>query len=156
MRLTQRADYAVRMMVDLACMSDNQHVSIGEIARRQNLPAPFMAKIASQAAAAAGLLSTWRGAGGGLAISRPADEITLLQIIEAIDGPLALNRCTFEPSQCPDSDKCAVHLIWKKAQQQLDRLMTSSLLSEIALSSQNIEKAGSKKHISKLRSDKHN
>ncbi len=155
MRLTQRADYAVRMMVDLACMSDNRHVSIGEIAQRQNLPTPFMAKIASQTAAA-GLLSTRRGTGGGLAIARPADEITLLQIIEAIDGTLALNRCTFEPSQCPDSDKCAVHPIWKKAQQQLNELMASSLLSEIALSSQNIERAENEKHISKLRSHKHN
>ncbi|MEE8414263.1 MAG: Rrf2 family transcriptional regulator [Dehalococcoidales bacterium] len=138
MRLTQRADYAVRMMVDLAGSPDNQRVSIGNIARRQSLPEPFMAKIASQVAAA-GLLDTWRGKGGGLAMARPADEINLLQIIESIDGPLALNRCTYEPSQCPDSDTCPVHPIWKKAQQQLNDLMSGSLLSEMVLSSDNIE-----------------
>ncbi len=131
MRLTQRADYAVRMMVDLACISDSQRVNIGEIARRQGLPKPFMSKIASQAATAE-LLAARRGTGGGLALARPADKITLLQIIEAIDGPLALNRCTFEPSQCPDSNKCAVHPIWKKAQQQLKELLSNTSLSEIA------------------------
>ncbi len=140
MRLTRRADYAVRMMVDLACATGRERVSTGEIARRQNLPKPFMTKIASQAAAA-GLLSTCRGKGGGLVIARPPDEISLLQIIEAIDGPLALNQCTLEPSQCAESDECAVHPIWKKAQEQLDELLANSLLSDLALSSRKMKRA---------------
>ncbi len=131
MRLTQRADYAVRMMVDLACVSHDQRTTVGEITQHQDVAEPFMAKIASQAAVA-GLVVTHRGTGGGLVLAQPADKITLLQIIEAIDGPLALNRCTFEPSQCPDSNKCTVHPVWKKAQQQLDDLLANNLLSEIA------------------------
>ncbi len=131
MRLTQRADYAVRMMVDLACMSDSQWVDVGEIAQRQDVAKPFMAKIASQAAAA-GLLTTQRGTGGGIALAQPADSITMLQMVEAIDGPLAFNRCTFEPSRCPRFNKCALHPIWEKAQQQLKELLSNTLLSEIA------------------------
>ena len=77
MRLNRRADYAVRMMMDLTCMSDSQRVDVGEIAQRQDVTKPFMAKIASQAAAA-GLLTTQRGTGGGLALTQPADKITLL------------------------------------------------------------------------------
>ena len=114
MRLNRRTDYAVRMMLDLACMSDSQWVDVGEIAQRQDVTKPFMAKIASQAAAA-GLLTTQRGTGGGLALTQSADKITLLQILESIDGPMALNQCTLEPSQCPHSNKCAVHPIWEKA-----------------------------------------
>ncbi len=148
MRLTRRADYAVRMMVDLACMSDSQWVDVGEIAQRQDVTKPFMAKIASQAAAA-GLLTTQRGTGGGLALTQPADKITLLQIVEAIEGTIALNQCTSEPSRCPRSNKCAVHPIWEKAQQQLNELLSNTLLSEIAMSSHNIETAGNQKHISK-------
>ncbi len=121
----------MRMMVDLACMSNDQRTTIGEIAQRQDVPEPFMAKIASQAAVA-GLVVTQRGTGGGLALAQPADSITMLQIVEAIDGPLAFNRCTFEPSQCPRSNKCAVYPIWKKAQQQLKELLSNTLLSEIA------------------------
>ncbi len=143
MRLNKKADYAVRMMVDLASMSDSdsQWVDIGEIAQRQDVTKPFMAKIASQAATA-GLLTTQRGTGGGLALTQPADKITLLQILEAIDGPMALNQCTFEPSRCPRSNKCTVHPIWEKAQQQLNELLSNTLLSEIVMSSHNIERVG--------------
>ncbi len=131
MRLSQRADYAMRMMVDLACMSNDQRTTIGEIAQRQDVPEPFMAKIASQAAVA-GLTVTQRGTGGGLALGQPADGITMLQIVEAIDGPLAFNKCTFEPSRCPRFNECAMHPIWEKAQQQFKELLSNTLLSDIA------------------------
>lgn len=123
-------------------MSDSQWVDVGEIAQRQDVAKPFMAKIASQVAAA-GLLTTRRGAGGGLALTQSADKITLLQILEAIDGPLALNQCTFEPNRCPRSNNCAVRPVWEKAQQQLNELLSNTLLSEIAMSSHNIERTGS-------------
>ncbi len=121
----------MRMMVDLACMSNDQRTTVGEITQRQDVAEPFMAKIASQAAVA-GLVVTRRGTGGGLALAQPADSITMLQIVEAIDGPLAFNRCTFEPSRCPRFNKCAVYPIWEKAQQQLKELLSNTLLSEIA------------------------
>ncbi len=117
--------------MDLACMSNDQRTTVGEITRRQDVAEPFMAKIASQAAVA-GLVVTHRGTGGGLALAQPADSITMLQIIEAIDGPLAFNRCTCEPSRCPRFNKCAVHPIWEKAQQQLKELLSNILLSEVA------------------------
>ncbi len=148
MRLNRRVDYAVRMMLDLACRSDSQWVDVGEIAQRQDVTKPFMAKIASQVAAA-GLLTTQRGTGGGLALTQPPDKITLLQILEAIDGPISLNQCTFEPSRCPRSSKCAVHPIWEKAQRLLKELMSNTLLSEIVMSSHNIERAENQKQISK-------
>ena len=131
MRLSQKADYAIRMMVDLACMSNNQRTTVGEITQRQDVAEPFMAKITSQAAVA-GLVVTHRGTGGGLALAQPADSITMLQIIEAIDGPMTFNRCTFEPSRCPRLNKCAMNPIWEKAQQQLKALLSNTLLSEIA------------------------
>ena len=121
----------MRMMVDLACMSNDQRTTVGEITQRQDVAEPFMAKIVSQAAVA-GLVATHRGTGGGLTLAQPADSITMLKIIEAIDGPLAFNRCTCEPSRCPRLNKCAVHPIWEKAQQQLKELLYNTLLSEIA------------------------
>ena len=120
----------MRMMVDLACMSNGQRITIGEIACRQDVPGPFMAKIALQAAAA-GLVCTQRGTGGGLALARHPDRITLLQVVEAIDGPIAFMRCTLEPSRCPRFNKCAVHPIWEKAKQQLEELLSNTSLSEV-------------------------
>lgn len=130
MRLSQKADYALRMMVELACMSHGQRITIGEIARRQDVPEPFMAKIVLQAADA-GLVGTQRGTGGGLALARPPDRITLLQVVETIDGPIAFMRCTLEPSWCPRFNKCAMHPIWEKAKQQLEELLSNTLLSEV-------------------------
>ncbi len=121
----------MRMMVDLACLSAGRRTTVGEIVQRQDMAEPFMAKIASQAAVA-GLVVTHRGTGGGLALAQPADNITMLQILEAIDGPLALNKCTCEPRRCSRSSKCAVHPIWVKAQQQLGELLSNTFLSEIA------------------------
>lgn len=131
MRLSQRADYSVRMMVDVASMSNGQRTTINEIARRQDVPEPFMAKIVSHMADA-GLVATQRGTGGGLTMARPADSITLLEIVEAIDGPIALTRCTLEPSRCSRSTKCAVHPVWEQTQRQLKELLSHTRLSDIA------------------------
>jgi Rrf2 family iron-sulfur cluster assembly transcriptional regulator len=120
------------MMVDLVCMSNNQGVTIREIAQRQDVAEPFLSKIATQAANA-GLLTSKPGRNGGLALAKSADTITLLQVLEAVDRPITLTRCTSEPSKCPRSNKCAVHPIWEKAQHQLKELMSNTLLSELAL-----------------------
>ncbi len=124
MRLSRRADYVLRMMVDLACTSNDQRTTVGEITQRQDVTEPFMAKIASQAAVA-GLVVTHRGTGGGLALAQPAESITMLQIIEAIDGSLAFNRCTCEPGRGYRVDKCAVYPIVRAS-----ALATRGLLKE--------------------------
>ncbi len=132
MKLSRRADYGIRMMVDLACVPNNQGVTIREISQRQDVAEPFLSKIATQAASA-GLLTSKPGRNGGLTLAKSADNITLLQVLEAVDTPIALNRCTSEPSNCPRYNKCAVHPIWEKAQHQLKELMSNTFLSELAL-----------------------
>ena len=68
---------------------------------------------------AAGLIVTTRGSEGGIALARPAGEISLLDVVEALEGPLALNRCTIEPEACPLMDVCTVHDAWTDARQIL-------------------------------------
>ncbi len=138
MRLSKRADYGIRMMVDLACRPNNQGVTIREICQRQGVTGPFLSKIATQAANA-GLITTRPGRSGGLTLAKSADKITLLQVLEAVDGPITLNRCTSEPIGCPRSNKCAVHLIWEKAQNQFKELMSNTLLSELASAQSGID-----------------
>jgi Rrf2 family protein len=76
----------------------------------------------------AGLLDSQRGARGGLTLARSASQITMLEIVEAIEGPIAFNRCTATPVQCDRIDRCAVHPVWQKAQDYLvDLLKTTSL-----------------------------
>jgi Rrf2 family protein len=65
--------------------------------------------------AAANLVVTTRGSEGGLSLARPASEISLLQVVEAMEGPLALNQCVVEPGICPLVPACTVHVAWEHA-----------------------------------------
>jgi Rrf2 family protein len=109
--ITQQADYAVRIVLDLALYPADERVSSDAIARRQNIPAAFITKIVARLAAHH-LVQTQRGVNGGICLARPAAEITLLHVVEAIDGPVTLNRCVQQPSGCPRDRTCAVHPIW--------------------------------------------
>ncbi len=131
MWLNQREDCAVRLMVDLACLSEDVRTTVKEVAQRQDVPERFMAKIATQAVAA-GLVAAYRGTGGGLALARAAGSITLLEVVESASRPLALTRCASEPGRCPRSGKCAVLPVWEKAQSQLKELLAKTTLAELA------------------------
>lgn len=111
MEITQQADYAVRAVLELALHADGGLISSGPIAWRQNIPYAFLSKILARLAAEQ-IVFTQRGVNGGIRLARPADQITLLQVVEAIDGPVTLNRCNRAPGECPRDSFCAVHPIW--------------------------------------------
>jgi len=131
MEISRRTDYGVRVILDLANLQDGERASTQEIAERQRIPAPFLAKIVSQLSTS-GLLETYRGAGGGVVLARPPSEINLLDVIEALDGPIHLNRCVIEPDHCPHGGKCPVHDIWMEAQRDLTRVLTSVTFDSLA------------------------
>ncbi len=131
MEISRRTDYGVRVILDLANLQDGERASTQEIAERQSIPAPFLAKIVSQLSTS-GLLETYRGAGGGVVLARPPSEINLLDVIEALDGPVRLNRCVLEPDNCPLEGKCPVHDIWMEAQRDLTRVLTSTTFDSLA------------------------
>ena len=85
------------------------------------------------AAVQAGLLRAHRGPAGGIALSRPSDQINMRQIIEAMDGPIALNTCLLLPGECPRESICPVHEIWVKTQDDLlsglERITLSKLVA---------------------------
>jgi Rrf2 family protein len=117
-QITRQADYAVRAVLYLAQLGPNARASTAHIAREQSIPTTFLAKIVSQLAAA-GVVRATRGARGGVSLARGPEEISLLEIVEAIDGPVMLNDCVTEPHQCPLSDDCAVRDVWCDAQAKL-------------------------------------
>lgn len=114
MEITQQADYAIRAVLELALHAqDAQDIRVfsGEIARRQGIPAAFLTKILARLAAA-GIVATQRGVNGGIRLTRPPDQVTVLQVVEAIDGPITLNRCVRDPRACGRRMDCVVHPIW--------------------------------------------
>jgi Rrf2 family protein len=109
--ITQQADYAVRAVLELALRPAGERVSSEEIARQQNIPSAFLTKILARLAAE-GIVVTQRGVNGGARLARLPRDITMLQVVEAIDGPITLNRCARDPSGCARDRTCAVHPIW--------------------------------------------
>lgn len=118
MQITRQADYAVRAMLYLAKLEPNQRAATSEIAEKQKIPPSFLAKIISQLSIA-GLIHTSRGARGGVLLSRPSSAISLLDVVEAIDGPISLNECTLTPGICEFSEECPMHKIWCETQDTL-------------------------------------
>jgi Rrf2 family protein len=118
MQITRQADYAVRAMLFLAKLEPNQRAATSQIAAVQKIPPSFLAKIISQLSIA-GLIHTSRGARGGVLLSKPASAISLLEVVEAIDGPISLNECTLSPNICEFSDDCPMHKIWCETQDEL-------------------------------------
>jgi Rrf2 family protein len=130
MEISRRTDYGVRVILDLASRSGDGRASTQEIAERQSIPGPFLAKIISQLSLS-GLVTTYRGAGGGVKLARPASDINLLQVIEALEGPIQLNRCVIQPDLCPHDKVCPVHDIWAKAQAELTDLLRITTFDDL-------------------------
>ncbi|MBI4789678.1 MAG: Rrf2 family transcriptional regulator [Chloroflexi bacterium] len=133
MELSRQADYAVRAMVDLAAFPIGTRVLTGEIAKRQEIPASFLPRIVA-ALSKAQLVQTFRGKDGGIMLARPVAEINLLDIIQAVEGPICLNRCTYQPSRCNRAAFCRVHPIWQQAQDYIDQLFRRTTLADLVVS----------------------
>ncbi|MGB7373589.1 SUF system Fe-S cluster assembly regulator [Pontixanthobacter sp.] len=112
MRLSNLADYAVVTMTAAAGRCGGGRVSAADLAQETGLPGPTVQKIVSKLTAAS-LLRSVRGAGGGLQLARPAAAITLADIVEAIEGPIALAACVDGSAQeCGLEHSCAVRPHW--------------------------------------------
>lgn len=126
MQITKQADYAARAMAHLARIEPNKRAATSDIAKAEKIPPSFLAKIISQLSIA-GLINTSRGAHGGVMLARPANKISMLNVVEAIDGPISLNDCTLAPEACDLSSDCPMHEIWSSLQKDLvDKLNNST------------------------------
>ena len=117
MQITRQADYALRAVQYLAQLNPNDKVSTSEIAEKQGIPLSFLAKIIAQLAVV-GLVNTTRGARGGVSLAKKPAEISLLDVVEAIDGPITLNECVVEGHNCA-LDNCLMRSVWCEAQEEL-------------------------------------
>jgi Rrf2 family protein len=113
--VTREADYAVRCVVEVARAG---RTSAAQVARVQGISPTFLGKIV-QSLAKAGILATRRGVGGGMSLAQPIEDITLLQVIEAVEGPLRINDCLQSPTQCGLVHECPAYPFLNEAQARL-------------------------------------
>lgn len=130
MRLSNLADYAVVTMSQAARHCGGGRVSASELAAETGLPAPTVQKLVSKLVGA-GLLRSVRGAGGGLQLARPAAAISLADIVEAVEGPIALTAC-LEGSECTVDHDCRVKPHWPLVNETLRGALAGIPLTQLA------------------------
>jgi Rrf2 family protein len=136
MQITRQADYALRAMIYLSRLDPTQRAATSQIAEEQKIPPSFLAKIISQLSIA-GLIHTSRGARGGVSMARSPEEVSVLEVVEAIDGPISLNDCTGDPSGCPFGEDCPLRPLWCETQAELiDRLRKTTFASFMSVPAQ--------------------
>jgi Rrf2 family protein len=131
MQITRQADYAIRAVLYISKLGTNQRAATRQIAQEQNIPPSFLAKIISQLSIA-GLLQTTRGARGGVMLAKTAETITLLDIVEAIDGPIALNECVNDANACSFGQACPLQAVWCNAQEDLVMRLKGTSFAQLA------------------------
>ena len=130
MQITRQADYAVRAVLHLAQMKDGERAATSMVAKDQRIPPSFLAKIISQLSIA-GLLHTSRGARGGVTLARQPKDITLLEVVEAIDGPIQLNECVTDAGACAFDGNCPIRSVWCEAQDELVTRLKSTNFAQL-------------------------
>lgn len=132
MQFNATTDYAFRVALHLACAGDRV-VSRREISERNNVTTMFLQKIMASLMEA-GLVTSYRGANGGFRLSRPAEEITLLDVLEAMEGKVVINRCLGDYAACSRgaAPRCAVHRSLTKVQDVFCKSMSAITLAQLA------------------------
>ena len=122
MLVTREADYAIRCVIEVV---RHGRISAAQVAELQGISPTFLGKIV-QSLAKAGILATRRGVGGGIALGVPVESLTLLQVIEAVEGPLCLNECLTTPPQCGHIETCPAYPFLSQAQVSLRQVLDVS------------------------------
>jgi Rrf2 family protein len=130
MELTRKGEYAIRGIVYLATRPEDQVCLLSDIAAAVDVPPTFLAKIFQQFSKI-GLVKSYRGTGGGFILGRPADKITLLEVVEAVEGPIIPNRCVVK-GDCPRDATCNVHPVWVDVQSQVREILVKVTLHDLA------------------------
>lgn len=134
MKVSTRGDYACRALLSLSLhIEEGTPTSVRDIAERTALPQPYLEQILL-ALKGAGLVRSKRGVGGGYVLSRAPEEITLAQIVSAVDGPIVVGDFG-EPHQngaCDHEGQCVLLSIWADVGEQMRRLLEESTLADVA------------------------
>lgn len=117
--ISRQTDYAVRVVLHLACLEKGAQVSIAEISESRALPMPFVRRLIKPLVTR-GILVSARGSSGGIRLARPAGEISLLEVVNAMEGGMALNHCADADKGCPLSRACPVQSVWVGATRVLE------------------------------------
>ena len=133
MIFSNATEYAIRGLSEVAARGSNGRLLLDDVVAGSGLPRDFLAKV-FQKLVRAGVLRSAKGRGGGFALARPAHEITLMHVVEAIDGPQANDRCVIGFARCSDEMPCAQHDLYKPIRQRIKDYLTTTTAADLAAS----------------------
>jgi len=132
LQISRKIDYGLRAMVFLASMPAGEVIPFREVARRMDVPEEFLAKILKTLVGKKLVLSA-RGARGGYQLARPAADISMLDVIEAVEGPVRVNVCQDNHDACKLSRSCTMYGVWKLGQERMLEVYRSARLDRLAM-----------------------
>ncbi len=135
MQVNRSTDYALRAMTFLASQAEADIFMVHEIASNQGVPPKFLARIL-QLLQKAGLVTSQRGIKGGFRLARPAELITVLAVLEAVEGPITISLCLTVPEICDQSERCPTMSVWERAQAAFLRVLASTTMADLATEQQ--------------------
>lgn len=129
--IRRKTDYGLRALVAVA--RSNRPMRAEELAQQEQAPVAFLHKALTDLAAA-GIVDGQRGPAGGFALARPAEKITVLEAVEAMQGPLAVSRCLLGDEMCPRQDECGLRWAWAKVQANIVSFLRHLTLEDLVRS----------------------
>ncbi len=139
MRLTAKSEYGLLAMIELACRDGVVPVSAREISERQAIPAKYLEQL-FVALRKGGLVTAVRGARGGFVLEREAADITVLDVVEALEGPLKTTVCDGERyAACGKGQACAAATVWERATNAVRGVFGATTLADLVVVQRELE-----------------
>jgi Rrf2 family protein len=132
LQISRKIDYGLRAMIHLAGLPAGKVASLQDLSSTLHLPREFLAKIL-KVLAGRGLVRSSRGAHGGYQLARPAREISFLEVIESVEGPVQLNVCLDHKDRCDVSASCTMYHVWKAGQDRMLDVYRNTTLAELSM-----------------------
>lgn len=127
---SRSCEYALRALTHLAMLDDQRMATVKDISEREELPKQFLAKLL-QTMARAGIVASVKGPGGGFALARPMDDITLYDVVNCIDGNVDFDSCAVGLRECSDTAPCPLHDQWKVLRESIRAYLMRNTLGSL-------------------------
>ena len=131
MKLTMKGDYGLRAMIDMAMYYGQGPIESADIANRQYVPEQYLDQIL-MILRKEGLVKSVRGPRGGHMLSRSPSEITMSQVMQALEGYVPPMECLPNPDFCKLSPGCSIRGVWQQIDELTQRILTSTTIEELA------------------------
>jgi Rrf2 family protein len=131
LRISRKIDYAIRAMIHLASIPPGTVVPFREIGKQMEVPEDFLAKIL-KTLVDHGIVRSTRGPHGGYKLARPAETINVLEVIEAAEGPVAVNVCLDDDDACSRQSFCTMTSVWREGQERMLEVFRRTTLASLA------------------------